>query len=127
MLLKNLYKIISENSSEENKFQVSIRLNKSHEIFKGHFPNNPILPGVALLEILKQLIQNHLKEILMVREVLNLKFLALVNPNENRDLVFDFQINPKEERLNIKTVTTFPDGSAVLKCNATFVAIEKAE
>jgi len=124
MLLKNLYRITSENSIDENRFQTSIKIKKANEIFKGHFPNNPILPGVALLEICKQLLEKHLKQKLTLQKASNLKFLAFINPNEDKELSFDFQTALEEKMFNIKILTSFTDGTAVLKCNATFVAIE---
>ena len=45
---------------DSNKLSAMIRLNPSHEIFKGHFPGNPILPGVCVVQILKEILMYQL-------------------------------------------------------------------
>ena len=44
MLIEGLY-TTDHFSFEDNTVNASITLNNDHDIFKGHFPGNPILPG----------------------------------------------------------------------------------
>ena len=54
MLLKDFYTIAElENNSETVK--AIIDLNKDHEIYKGHFPGNPVMPGVLQVEAMAQI------------------------------------------------------------------------
>jgi len=52
MLLQNFYKI-KDSKTTEKGFIYSININEKHEVFKGHFPDNPVVPGVCLIQIMK--------------------------------------------------------------------------
>lgn len=64
---------------------------KSHPIFKAHFPNNPILPGFILLD-LSAIILN--AEIISIKKA---KFLSPIEPNS----ILDFYIKEKDKILKI--------------------------
>lgn len=119
MLHQNFYTIIS---TEVNGDEVNavIHINKKHTIFEGHFPNFPVTPGVAMLQMVKELTQNHLNLKLMLTSASNIKFLSLVNPNAHSHLYFHIQINQDENLVRVKNTTSFEDGTIVLKCNVNF-------
>ena len=39
---------------DDQKIQASYQINEGHEVFKGHFPGNPVWPGVLQVEGLAQ-------------------------------------------------------------------------
>ena len=55
MLLKDFYKINSLEKTEAQKYVAQIVINKDHDVFKGHFPGNPVTPGVIITEIMAQI------------------------------------------------------------------------
>ncbi len=57
-----------------------IDIPKHHPSFAGHFPGQPILPGVLLLERVMACAQNELASPLKHFSLLNVKFLAPVLP-----------------------------------------------
>lgn len=80
MILKDsFYRIIKQESTSESII-ADIKINSEHSIFKGHFPNNPITPGVIQLEIVKELISLGMDKKLLVSKMGNCKFLAVLNP-----------------------------------------------
>ena len=99
MLLKNLYKIQSFNYNE-GQLESEIFINKDHEIFKGHFPDNPVMPGVCMIQIIKELTEKALNKKLFMEKSTNIKFMALINPEENSALVLNLVI--KEEEISLK-------------------------
>lgn len=121
MLLKSLYKINQTINSDN--ISVTVHLNKNHQLYNGHFPNQPITAGAAMLQILKELVEEGLKMDLLMREASNLKFLAVVDPNENPELIYDFTVERIENEFKIKNSTSFPDGNVVFKCSATFTPL----
>jgi 3-hydroxyacyl-[acyl-carrier-protein] dehydratase len=72
---------------------VSINLNVDHKLYKGHFPDKPVTPGVALIEIIRQILSATLKKNLMLTEAKDIKFIAsVVPPNTNNlELEIKFQ------------------------------------
>ena len=53
-----------------------------HASFPGHFPGNPILPGVLLLERVMSYVQSQLATSLQSYTLLNVKFLSAVSPGD---------------------------------------------
>lgn len=121
MLLKQFYTIDSSELIEAQSFESSITIQKEHPIFEGHFPNFPVTPGVAMLQIIKELTGNHLQLSLFLESASNVKFLTMVDPNVNASLKFNIVIQEDGNYVKIKNSTSFNDGTPVLKCNVTFV------
>ena len=55
MVLQDFYKILSEEKTSDSKYTFTILVNEKHDVFKGHFPGNPIMPGVCMIQIIKEL------------------------------------------------------------------------
>ena len=66
MLLKDFYSIEKLEKTDEGKYMASIFLNSAHAIFKGHFPGNPVTPGVCMMQIIKELTQKILESSLVM-------------------------------------------------------------
>ena len=52
MLLENFYKIIHIKEREDGKQAIEIELNPGHVLYQGHFPGQPVVPGVCTLQII---------------------------------------------------------------------------
>ena len=55
-LLNDLYSIISRTDGE-GRCDFTIELNPQHFIYKAHFPGEPITPGVCIMQIAKELLE----------------------------------------------------------------------
>ena len=93
MQLKNsIYKIIGK-EDEGDVFNYTIQLIPSCFIYQAHFPGEPITPGVCIVQIGKELIEELLAEqtskpqTLEIIKVKNVKFLSIISPNEAKQLV----------------------------------------
>ena len=98
MSLKSLYSI-SELNINENEFSARIAFDPSHEIFSGHFPGQPVVPGVCLIHIVKEVaIKIAGREVLMSNGK-NIKFLNVIDPRENMvvSLTGSFSLNENHE------------------------------
>lgn len=83
MLKDNFYKVVSSNEKDETSFSSTILINQEHEIFKGHFPGFPVVPGVCMMGIIKEILEDKLQNKLNLQSAANIKFLSLINPFEN--------------------------------------------
>lgn len=79
MLLNDFYHITSI-QQQSDAISCSVAFNAAHAIFNGHFPNHPVVPGVCMLEIIKELLQQQVGEKLTLRQAGNVKFLQLITP-----------------------------------------------
>ena len=78
-LMNELFEIIDSKNNGES-YLSNIKINSEHVIFKGHFPGNPILPGVCMLELIKLLSGIYLNKKLKVVSASDMKFLKVINP-----------------------------------------------
>ena len=61
MLLDNFYTILSSEQPDETSGTVLLELNPDHAIYQGHFPAHPVVPGVCLLQLIKESVENATK------------------------------------------------------------------
>lgn len=121
MLIKDFYKIETITKVDTNAINAHIQLNKNHTVFNGHFPENPVTPGVCMIQTIKEIVQSHLNTNLFLQSISNIKFTALINPNINANLILELSIVEENDTIKIKNTTKFTDGTIALKCNGTFV------
>jgi len=58
----------------------TLRLLPGSAIYEGHFPGNPVTPGVCQVGIVQELLQRLRGVLLTLREVKNLKFVDVLRP-----------------------------------------------
>lgn len=118
-MLENLFYTVEKTESVENNYCVCLVLNPLHEIYKVHFPGNPITPGVCLLQISLELLNNKFERKLRLVEAKNIKYLKVINPLENPRI--EFVIQYKTENDLIYADITIVGGKTVFtKINATY-------
>ena len=82
MLLDNFYTILSSESSDSTIWTIQIKLNPGHPVYQGHFPEHPVVPGVCLLQLIKECVEDIRQQKLQVTQVSSCKFLSAINPIE---------------------------------------------
>jgi 3-hydroxyacyl-[acyl-carrier-protein] dehydratase len=80
MLLHEFFHI-HDLEAVEGKVKASLHINPSHPIFEGHFPGQPVVPGVTMMLMVRSLLETQLQPLRLVRAD-NVKFLSLINPQE---------------------------------------------
>ena len=120
MLLKDFYTLDSIENTDVNKYSAAITLNKDHDIFKGHFPGNPVTPGVCMMQIIKEITESILNTTLTMVSTSNVKFMALINPEVNPKLTLDLEISENEaSEIKVKNTTSFEE-TVALKLSNTY-------
>ncbi len=121
MQIEGLY-TIDDLDNTETEISARITLNANHEIFNGHFPGNPIMPGVCMMQIIKELIEQVLDKNLFLQTSTNIKFMAKINPKINPNLLLNISYSEEDSILKIKNSSYF-DETLALKLNATYKII----
>ncbi len=70
---------------EETGFDIKAGLviNAGHKIFEGHFPGQPVVPGVCMMQMVKEIMEQVIGEKTNLIRAYEMKFLAIINPQEN--------------------------------------------
>lgn len=114
MLLEGFYTLTNIDKVREDEYEAFIHLHKEHEIFEGHFPNNPVTPGVCMMQILKELTSKIIDKKLIMKSSNNIKFMSLINPEKNPDLKLNIVFSKNnEEEVHIKNTCYFDDTLAL--------------
>lgn len=79
MLLENFY-TITDIKNEADSYTIRIELNAKHEIYKGHFPQQPVLPGVCTMQLVKECVEQLKNASLCYAQIQSCKFLSVVDP-----------------------------------------------
>ncbi len=120
MILKNFYTIKSKQIREDQINHVyEILINNKHDIFKGHFPDNPVMPGVCMIQIIKEITEFVIGKKLFMEKCSNVKFLAIINPDKTPILTLDLQIIIIDSKVKVKNTTKF-ENTIALKLSAQY-------
>jgi len=72
-------------------------INKDCEIFKGHFPGHPVVPGACMLQIVKEVLEEALAAPLRLKKADHLKFISMIDPGNTLAVQLDIAYKIVEE------------------------------
>lgn len=121
-ILTDFYTLQSYEKADNGSFTANILLNKDHDIFKGHFPGNPVTPGVCMMQIIKELAEEFIGRKLFLKTASNVKFMAIINPFETPELKMILDITENETEVKVKNTTSFGETIA-LKMSVNYTKI----
>jgi 3-hydroxyacyl-[acyl-carrier-protein] dehydratase len=58
-------------------------INAGHKIFDGHFPGQPVVPGVCMMQMVKEIIEQVIEKKTNLVKADEMKFIAIINPQVN--------------------------------------------
>ncbi len=123
MLLKDFYTIKSIDKKDDHNYVVILFINEKHDVFKGHFPGNPIMPGVCMMQIIKELTEQITNTTLVMQSLSNVKFMALINPFVTPELKLELNITSTEDdTIKVKNTAYF-DQTIALKLGSVYKKI----
>ena len=82
MLLNDFF-TISDKVTSETEIWAELFINANHKIFEGHFANQPVVPGVCMMQMIKEIIEQVLGKATNLVQAAEMKFMAVINPQEN--------------------------------------------
>ena len=105
-------------SNEEQSFRVG----SDAPVFAGHFPAEPILPGVFQIEMARQAAEEELDRSLAITRIVKAKFSRVIKPEELVSVV----VKCKQLEDGIRAVATFTvGGEAAGKCALELIARDR--
>lgn len=89
MKLINDFFHINSMTTEEKSTTVEISLNSEHFIYKAHFPDMPITPGVCIIQMALEILSHITEKELILDNIKNVKFLSVLQP-DNNPVIFQY-------------------------------------
>lgn len=104
--------IIESMNDTDSGFEVKLRTNPAHFIYKSHFPGNPITPGVCVVQTAGELLERKYNRKLYLKSIRNVKFLAVIVPAEGKIIKYTFS-NIVEDKTGGKAQVVVSDDDTV--------------
>ncbi len=95
----NLYIIENKEVISEKEAKFTLSLLPDSPIYRGHFPDCPITPGVCLLSIIRELTESLRGEKLSLKTVKEAKYVQVVTPETGQIEVY---IEANAKKVNIE-------------------------
>lgn len=108
-LLHDFYSITNSdfNENNSNNFSVQVHLNAKHPIYKGHFEQVPITPGVCQVQIIKEILMKYFQKNMLLSEGDSIKYLGMINPETLSDLTISFSVSPSADQMAVTASIAF--------------------
>ena len=122
MKLKDDFFKVKAFCKTETGMDFSVTFNPEHAIFKAHFPDNPITPGVCIIQIIKELTEVILERELLLKKAKNIKFLNVINPLENKEVTFSISISSENGIVHKISALVYSENNNFAKLSLSFTA-----
>lgn len=76
------YSLLGLETTGQDRVSAQVTVNEGSLWFAGHFPDNPILPGIAQVHMVVEVIAVFRREKLYIQRLSRVKFKKLVRPGE---------------------------------------------
>ncbi len=80
------YTVIAANRDSEGAVLAKVTTDAQSPWFSGHFPGDPILPGIAQLHMVIECIGRVLQQKLLLQNLARVKFKKLIRPGDVLDI-----------------------------------------
>ncbi|RZK15805.1 MAG: 3-hydroxylacyl-ACP dehydratase [Hymenobacter sp.] len=115
MLQDAFYTLTAPPAITATTVQASLRLRPEHAIFAGHFPGQPVVPGVCLLQLLKELLEGATQQSLQLVRAGNVKFLTVLVPGVPEIVHAQLKFESSEDGILVSEATISAGADRFLK------------
>ena len=101
MLIENYYKI-NDVVKEEGKTIFQISLNSACKVYEGHFPGEPVSPGVCNIQMIKECAEQVAGKSLLLNNLQQCRLTTLVTPLVHQQVEVTIALEEKGETYKLK-------------------------
>ena len=106
MILQGDFFTISNLEVAGPDIKADLIINAGHKIFEGHFPAQPVVPGVCMMQMVKEVIEVVTGKKTDLLKANEMKFLAIIDPLKNNSISATLKYSI-EEHGNLVVSATF--------------------
>jgi 3-hydroxyacyl-[acyl-carrier-protein] dehydratase len=117
----NYYELVFLEVKEKEAIATLI-LHPGHEIFKGHFPGQPVLPGVCMIQIIKDVVEEITGNRFLLQESKQIKFLKMLIPDNSKPINLSLGWEEDGRALQVNAQLS-ESGTVVFKFMGTYVPL----
>ncbi len=117
MLLNDFF-TITDTVSSATEIWAELVINADHKIFEGHFPNQPVVPGVCMMQMIKEILEQVIDKKTNLVKAADMKFLAVIDPRQNNLIHASIKMATDENGAVNIVASLFKDELVHFKCKA---------
>ena len=121
--MSNFYTVM-RHQADDNQLKIDITINPAHDIFKGHFPGQPVVPGVCMIAIVKELMELHFQKSFQLTKAAQIKFLQLIVPEQDQVIQVTISWQPAQNNSYPITAQWQIRETVAFKLNGMLAAID---
>lgn len=119
MLADSFYTILVKQAAPQ-ALTALIAFNEEHPVFDGHFPGQPVVPGVCMMQLVQELLEDQLQQPLLLQKASSMKFLNMIDPTVQPQVTVELQYT-QEAGLLVKASAVIKSETMVfMKFQGTF-------
>jgi len=118
MILLNDFFTINDTVISETEIWAELHINSGHTIFEGHFPSQPVVPGVCMMQMIKEIQESVIGKETNLVQAADMKFLAVINPLENNLIHASIKYAADETGAINIVASLFKEDLVYFKCKA---------
>lgn len=108
MLLNDFFHI-TDQQIEGSEINALLIINAGHKIFEGHFPGQPVVPGVCMMQMIKEIIEEITLQKTNLIKAYDMKFLAVIDPVKNNAIQVNLKYSIEADNSIIVSASLFKD------------------
>lgn len=120
-LLNDFY-IITQVEAVDNRISAGISINARHPVFKGHFEQMPVVPGVFQTQLIKEVLQQQLGKNLRLTNGDNIKFMGMIVPGQHPHIQLEISYKQDENKYTAEA-KLFSENITFTKFKGTFTIL----
>lgn len=106
--------------SADTTIEAQIELNPAHALYEGHFPGNPVVPGVCQVHMVKTILSDYLGRQATMGEAKDVKFLSMIQPQSMNLLSCEITLQKLNEQRYKVTARLNHGETLCMRLRATF-------
>ncbi|MBK7344569.1 MAG: 3-hydroxylacyl-ACP dehydratase [Saprospiraceae bacterium] len=111
MLLNTFYTVSPGTEMIDSRISATIAFIRESPIFQGHFPQHPVVPGVCMFAMIKEILEKQLDRHLRLSQCRNMKFLKMIDPDQHPTIHVEISFQENEDRsLGVQARLLDPEG-----------------
>ena len=122
-MLQGNFFTITAIQTEISSAKAVLKINPAHEIFAGHFPGTPVVPGVCMMQIVKEILEDVLAKDINLIKADHVKFLTVINPQKISSVQLDLKYTIRDTQDIITMASLYNDGVVYFKFKGVFRAV----
>lgn len=112
MLLNEYFRIISQTATD-SVTTFHVLLLADHPVYRGHFPGNPVSPGVCNMQMIKECAEQLIGHEVLLDNVRQYRLMEVLSPQRTPELDIDVEVGLSDGRYQIRSTVRSTNGISI--------------